>query len=357
LAPVEKTTISVDPDEMARLASDPVLLGATLEVHRQIELDRQLRALLTHGIEWCGAWGGLALGPGQETKALSVLASVATETAGKLPGLRTVDRSAVREWLGDRVNVFDGLGPFAAIAALEPEPVPGVSVGIPTGNPGGEWNTALILLADSAPPTEGLERLAQLVDSTRAAVEHGLVVRAIRDLVIRDDTAQCFNRRYFETNLPEELARAARFHAALSLIFLDMDNLKQVNQRHGHAMGSRTLLEVSRRIRAKIRRFDKLFRFGGDEFCIVLPETEWHGALEVAERVQDAISGKPFLVNELKDKAGSPMTASLGIASYPLHARTQGDLVELADRAMQRIKNGTKNSIGVTDICGEQHDG
>jgi diguanylate cyclase (GGDEF)-like protein len=342
---------------MTHLASDPALLGATLEVHRQLELDRQLRTLLEHGTEWCGAWGGLALGPGQETTALSVVASVAAETAGKLPGLRTVDRSAVREWLGQRVNVFDGLGPFAAIAALEPEPTPGVSVAIPTGTFDGEWDSALILLADAAPTAASLERISRLVELTRTAVSNGLQVRAIRDLVIRDDTAQCFNRRYFETNLPEELARAARFHASLSLIFLDMDNLKQVNQRHGHAMGSRTLLEVSRRIRAKVRRFDKLFRFGGDEFCIVLPETEWHGALEVAERVRDAIASKPFLVKELGDPVGSPMTASMGIASYPLHARTQGELVQLADRAMQQVKNGTKNSIGVTDIIGEGHDG
>jgi diguanylate cyclase (GGDEF)-like protein len=120
-------------------------------------------------------------------------------------------------------------------------------------------------------------------------------------------------------------------------------------------MGSRTLLEVSRRIRSKIRRFDKLFRFGGDEFCIVLPETEWHGAMEVAERVRDAIACKPFLVRELGDPAGSPMTASLGIASYPLHARTQADLIELADRAMQRVKKGTKNSIGVAEQVGDEH--
>ena len=134
-----------------------------------------------------------------------------------------------------------------------------------------------------------------------------------------------------------------------------MDNLKQVNQRYGHAMGSRTLYEASQRIRSKIRRFDKLFRFGGDEFCIVLPETQWHGALEVAERVRDAIAGTPFLVQDLADPKGSRMTASLGIASFPLHARTQRELIERADRAMQRVKQGTKNSIGIAEIVGEGH--
>ena len=120
-------------------------------------------------------------------------------------------------------------------------------------------------------------------------------------------------------------------------------------------MGSRTLREVSRRIRLKIRRFDKLFRFGGDEFCILLPETEWHGALEVAERVRDAVASKPFLVGEIVDPAGVGMTASLGIAAFPLHARSHEELVECADRAMQRVKRGTKNSIGISEIVGGEH--
>ena len=93
-------------------------------------------------------------------------------------------------------------------------------------------------------------------------------------------------------------------------------------------MGSRTLLEVSERVRGKIRKFDKLFRFGGDEFCIVLPETEWHGAMEVAERVREAISAaRSSRASARRLTAAQPMTASFGIASFPLHARTKEELV------------------------------
>ena len=344
-------------DEALRLAADPELVAATLEIYRKLELDRQLRAMLDHAIAWSGAWGGVALGPSPESKALGVLAGVSVDRTKQLPGLRAVKRSAVEEWLSEPQRVFEGLGPFASITALAPDPPPGFSVAIPVAAAGQTWNALLILLTDAAPAAAQIDRIVGLTSATHAAVEHALQVRAIRDLVIRDDTAECFNRRYFESNLPEELSRATRFHAALSLIFLDMDNLKQVNNRFGHAMGSRTLLEVSRRIRGKIRRFDKLFRFGGDEFCIVLPETEWQGAVEVAERVRDSIASRPFLVKELGDPAGSPMTASLGIASYPLHARTQKDLIELADRAMQREKMGTKNSIGVAEPSGDEDEG
>jgi diguanylate cyclase (GGDEF)-like protein len=219
----------------------------------------------------------------------------------------------------------------------------------------GPLAVVLLLGYEQSPPAAAVERFGRLVDHVKPALHNGLRVLSMRELVIKDDTAECFNRRYFETTLPAELSRASRYHSPLSLIFLDMDNLKEVNNRHGHAMGSRTLLEVSQRIRSRVRRFDKLFRFGGDEFCIVLPETEWHGALEVAERVRDAIASRQFLTRELGDANGIRMTASLGIASYPLHARTQKDLIEHADRAMQRIKNATKNSIGIAEIVGGSH--
>jgi diguanylate cyclase (GGDEF)-like protein len=267
-------------------------------------------------------------------------------------GRVTIER--VHEWLGERaLRVAEGLGPLGETAERWPEPPPAASAIAAIPGPNGRAAALVVLHLDAAPAAETLERVARLLEAARPAIHNALHVLSIRELVIKDDTAQCFNRRYFETTLPAELARASRFRTPLSLIFLDMDNLKEVNTRHGHAMGSRTLHEVSRRIRAKIRRFDKLFRFGGDEFCIVLPETEWHGALEVAERVRHAIASRPLLVQELGPE-GARMTASLGIASFPLHARGMRELIEQADRAMQRIKHGTKNSIGIADIVGER---
>ncbi len=219
-----------------------------------------------------------------------------------------------------------------------------------------QWAGLIWLGFDEEPDGAACRRLDELFDHARPAVGHAMQVVGLRRLIIKDDTAACFNRRYFEEFLPEELARAARFRSPVSLIFLDMDNLKEVNTLHGHSMGSQTLLEVSRRIRTRIRKFDKLFRFGGDEFCIVLPETEWHGAVEVAERVREAIIMRTFLQDEIGG-GGIAMTASLGIASFPLHARTQKGLIAMADRAMQQVKKKTKNAVGIAETTGEDADG
>jgi diguanylate cyclase (GGDEF)-like protein len=161
--------------------------------------------------------------------------------------------------------------------------------------------------------------------------------------MIRDDTADCYNRRYFDEYLSGEVARALRFGGRLAIIFLDMDNLKEVNTRHGHTAGSQVLYESSVRINGSIRAVDKLFRFGGDEFCIVLPETDAPGAREVAERVRRALAEEPFLA----ESGGESLTASLGVSAYPDHGRSAGELVEAADRAMRSIKDDGKNAIAV----------
>ena len=199
------------------------------------------------------------------------------------------------------------------------------------------------------PARDAAAALAELARRVKPAVANAMQVRAIRELTIKDDTASCFNRRYFEEFILEEMSRANRFKTPMSLIFFDMDNLKDVNTRLGHAAGSRTLLEVSERVRGKIRKFDKLFRFGGDEFCIVLPETEWHGAMEVAERVREVDLRAAVPDGDPRPQGAQPMTASFGIASFPLHARTKEELVQRADRAMQSVKTTTKNAIGTAE--------
>lgn len=172
-----------------------------------------------------------------------------------------------------------------------------------------------------------------------------------KDLALRDDLTKAFNRRFFETHLDEEVERAKRYGAIVSIIFLDLDDLKLVNNKYGHVAGSRLLQEVARRILGAVRAIDKVVRFGGDEFCIILPETDPDQAVNVASRIRSALSQRPFT---LEAGAQTTMTASFGIASYPLHARSKDELVRQADAAMYAVKSSSKNAISIATPTAER---
>ena len=168
-----------------------------------------------------------------------------------------------------------------------------------------------------------------------------------RDLAMRDDLTKAFNRRFFESYLDEEIERSRRYGAVFSIIFLDLDDLKTVNNFYGHLGGSRTLQEVAKRILGAVRGIDKVVRFGGDEFCIILPQTDQDQAMLVANRIRKAMNASAF---KLDANAEITITASFGIATYPAHAITKDGLVKQADAAMYRVKATTKNAVGVATV-------
>jgi diguanylate cyclase (GGDEF)-like protein len=168
-----------------------------------------------------------------------------------------------------------------------------------------------------------------------------------RELALRDDLTKAYNRRFFESHLDEEIERSRRYGSIFSIIFLDLDDLKTVNNKYGHLMGSRTLQEVAKRILGAVRGIDKVVRFGGDEFCIILPQTDPDQAAAVARRVQRSLSVAPFHLDANIDIS---ITASFGIASYPNHAVTKDNLIRQADAAMYAVKSTTKDAIGVAAV-------
>lgn len=168
-----------------------------------------------------------------------------------------------------------------------------------------------------------------------------------RDLAMRDDLTKAFNRRFFESYLDEEIERARRYGTMFSIIFLDLDDLKMVNNFYGHLTGSRTLQEVAKRILGAVRAIDKVVRFGGDEFCIILPQTDSDQAMAVANRVRKAMTATVFNVDA---NVQISITASFGIATYPTHAITKEGLIRQADTAMYKVKSTTKNAVGVATV-------
>ena len=120
-----------------------------------------------------------------------------------------------------------------------------------------------------------------------------------------------------------------------------------VNNFYGHLTGSRTLQEVAKRILGAVRTIDKVVRFGGDEFCIILPQTDSEQAMAVANRVRKAMTATVFSVDANVEIS---ITASFGIATYPSHAITKEGLIRQADTAMYKVKSTTKNAVGVATV-------
>ena len=149
-----------------------------------------------------------------------------------------------------------------------------------------------------------------------------------------------YNMRHFHSALVQELGRAARFGRPLSLLVVDVDHLRRVNNTRGHLAGDRALRLVADSLRYATREYDVLARFGGDEFCVLLPETQLDGALAVAERVRAA-------VERAGEEAGLPITVSVGAAAHAGTDTAPDDLIGLADRAVYRAKFSGRNAVAV----------
>jgi len=189
-----------------------------------------------------------------------------------------------------------------------------------------------------------LEVLLTLVEPCAIAIENAILFQRTEQLTITDDLTKLFNSRYLNLYISREIKRCKRHGIPLSVIFLDLDGFKGVNDAYGHLAGSRTLTEVGGILVEAVRESDILARYGGDEFVVVLPETPPSGALVIAERIRKAIESHSFLKDQGLE---ARISASFGIASYPDHALTPEGLIQKADQAMYRVKERDKNGIEV----------
>jgi diguanylate cyclase (GGDEF)-like protein len=157
-----------------------------------------------------------------------------------------------------------------------------------------------------------------------------------------DDLTRLYNVRFLYQTLEGEIRRARRYGSAVSVVFMDLDGFKLVNDAYGHRAGSATLTEVAQVIIRSVRESDFVARYGGDEFVLMLPETPAKRALQMAERVRQRIAGHRF-----KGGVGADiyLTASFGVASFPEHATQSEKLIELADAAMYEAKQRDKNNV------------
>jgi diguanylate cyclase (GGDEF)-like protein len=163
-----------------------------------------------------------------------------------------------------------------------------------------------------------------------------------QNLIYIDDLTKLYNSRYLNVVLDRELKRSERYRNFFSVLFMDVDFFKRVNDAHGHLVGSRVLVEVGIVLRSCVRETDTVVRYGGDEFVVLLVETNAQEALNVAERMRKMIENRSF-----GEDFGLSLrlTISIGIAAFPEHASTKQNLLNLADHAMYRGKDSTRNVV------------
>ena len=188
------------------------------------------------------------------------------------------------------------------------------------------------------------DSLGIMLEGPAQALDNALRLRRSEALSVTDDLTQLYNSRYLNQVLRREAKRASRSGRPLSLLFLDLDGFKGINDAHGHLAGSRALVEAAAVIRRCARETDVVARFGGDEFALILPDTGSEGAEAVGDRVRERLAAHSFLE---RNGLNLRLTASVGVATLPDVAGSAEELVRAADMAMYQVKDSGKNGVRV----------
>ncbi|MDQ3927896.1 MAG: GGDEF domain-containing protein, partial [Chloroflexota bacterium] len=172
----------------------------------------------------------------------------------------------------------------------------------------------------------------------------------LRHLATRDELTGLYNRREMGFVLQAELARARRYNHFLSLMIIDLDRFKMVNDTYGHQVGDEVLSEIATLVQQNIRAGDSAARYGGEELAVILPETTASGAFKVAERIRQAVAAQPFA----RPRGGTRtlpvrMTISTGIGCFPSDGDNQDALIVAADRALYKAKEDGRNRTAMYD--------
>lgn len=184
--------------------------------------------------------------------------------------------------------------------------------------------------------------ISAIADFAAIAIDNANNYKSINELVITDDLTGLYNSRHFGRLIDDEVKRSIRYGESFSLVFLDLDHFKDVNDTHGHLVGSRILGEFGRLIAKKIRVSDMAARYGGDEFAIILPNTSKNYAIKMANNLLDAMLNSKFVSDE---NIPIPLTASFGVATFPEDSDSRMGLIRSADYAMYQAKEGGRSGV------------
>ncbi len=321
----------------SRLGKPDTHLSLMRAAHATLDPERIGELLVTQAIAWFKVAHVMVIAADHEGEVVPIAGRGMT---GKLPAAAM---AAARWVLGN--------GREFATADLKADPrvsgPGGATLALPLR--ARSRNVAVLVVVDrqrsKTVPTLG-ERvtglLASAFEGPTVALDNALRLRRAEALSVTDDLTQLYNSRYLNQVLRRETKRASRSGRPLSLLFVDLDGFKNVNDNHGHLAGSRGLVEAAEVIRRSARETDVIARFGGDEFALVLPDTGAEGAEAVGERVRERIAAHRFLEGL---GLAIHLTVSIGVATLPDVAASVEELVHAADAAMYRVKESGKNGV------------
>ncbi|HAC62939.1 MAG TPA: diguanylate cyclase response regulator [Cyanothece sp. UBA12306] len=189
--------------------------------------------------------------------------------------------------------------------------------------------------------SELLARVKTHLELKKTQNELKLAYKKMQKLANTDPLTGIANRRYLLDFAQKEFQRILRYHNNLSLLMIDIDHFKRINDTYGHDNGDKAIKNIVFSIESCIRKIDLLGRFGGEEFVVILPETPMKGALEVAERIRALIASQSLILEE--DTV--TLTVSIGIVSYTSEDKTIGQMIQRADRSLYQAKTGGRNRI------------
>ena len=202
----------------------------------------------------------------------------------------------------------------------------------------------VIAVQSTRPKAFGIESI-RLLEALALQVAAALQNAHLYELAMVDGLTGLYVRRYFDARIEEEIARSARYKTAFSVIMMDVDDFKKLNDNHGHLVGDRVLRAISTVVKSQMRGVDTATRYGGEEIAVVLPRTEMVGAYSLAERIREGIADLRITTDDEPPKVLS-VSVSLGIAAFPESKAHDGtDLVRRADRALYRAKKMGKNRV------------
>jgi diguanylate cyclase (GGDEF)-like protein len=204
-----------------------------------------------------------------------------------------------------------------------------------------DFGCMLVFSPKSSCTQDEFKFLTLFANQIELAITIADLFEEIRKQAVTDPLTGLYNRRYFEENINREAERAIRLNQPFSLISLDLDHLKTINDTYGHQYGDIAIKAISNVLKQKARSIDVPARIGGEEFNIMLPGVDSYGAMIAAERIRAAIEATPL------EKIGN-VTASIGVATFLEHSKNVLDLTELADQAMYRAKINGRNQVQMT---------